>query len=197
LESFEQDLHELDEHLAQHPPPAKPVVFYGSSSIRMWDTLEADFPDAKVTNCGFGGSTMEACAAFFERIVAPLSPSAMVMYAGDNDLWDGNTPAFVEEQLRSLLGKLDTSFGDVPLLLLNVKPSPTRLSMRDRMEETNQRFVSVCAERPHTRVLDIFTPMLRHGEPRYELYLEDGIHLSRAGYALWTELVQGARGGIF
>src|SRR4051812_8512091 len=42
---------------AAHPAPGG-IVFVGSSSIRRWTTLAADFPGLPVINRGFGGSTM-------------------------------------------------------------------------------------------------------------------------------------------
>src|SRR5208337_3077981 len=39
------------------PPP---VAFYGSSSIRLWETLQEDFPGIGVVNLGFGGSSLAA-----------------------------------------------------------------------------------------------------------------------------------------
>src|SRR4051812_22210224 len=38
------------------PPPKGGILFIGSSTIRRWQTLEADFPDRKVINRGFGGT---------------------------------------------------------------------------------------------------------------------------------------------
>ena len=66
----------------------RPPVFYGSSSIRLWITLAEDF-DPRVLNLGFGGSTLEACDYFFSRLVMPVSPRSLLLYAGDNDLGDG------------------------------------------------------------------------------------------------------------
>ncbi len=44
-------------------------------------------------NLGFGGSTLAACAWFFDPIVAPVShPQTLILYAGDNDLGDGRHP---------------------------------------------------------------------------------------------------------
>ncbi|CAF4466122.1 unnamed protein product, partial [Adineta steineri] len=37
------------------------VVFYGSSSIVMWNTLAQDFSDYTTLNRGFGGSTLVEC----------------------------------------------------------------------------------------------------------------------------------------
>ena len=35
-----------------HPPPQDAILFVGSSSIRLWKTLAADFPQHKVVNRG-------------------------------------------------------------------------------------------------------------------------------------------------
>jgi hypothetical protein len=56
-----------------HPP-----VFYGSSSIRLWDTLGQDV-DPRVMNLGFGGATLEACDYFFPRLVPPLHPRSLLL----------------------------------------------------------------------------------------------------------------------
>jgi hypothetical protein len=41
-----------------HPPPQQGVLLVGSSSIRMWTTLAADFPGVPVIDRGFGGSAI-------------------------------------------------------------------------------------------------------------------------------------------
>ena len=39
-----------------NPPNPGGVLFVGSSSIRLWQTLQSDFPGVPVLNRGFGGS---------------------------------------------------------------------------------------------------------------------------------------------
>jgi lysophospholipase L1-like esterase len=198
MDWYESEVEQLVVRLREHVAAPSPVVFYGSSSIRMWDSLQADFSDARVVNCGFGGSTMEACAWFFARVVRPLNPSAVVLYAGDNDLGDGHQPEFVLEQLGKLLAQLDASGGPpVPLALLAIKPSPARWSLRGAIERTNAGLRARASERPCTRYVDVYTPMLERGQPRSELFLDDGLHLSQRGYALWREVLQRERTGIF
>src|SRR5437868_13542962 len=41
-----------------HPPPERPIVFVGSSSIRFWDTLQKDMAPLPVLNRGFGGAQL-------------------------------------------------------------------------------------------------------------------------------------------
>jgi hypothetical protein len=66
---YEAEVTALEQTLRSSPLPKRVIAFYGSSSIRMWSTLAADFPDLPVINLGFGGSTLAACAYFFERLV--------------------------------------------------------------------------------------------------------------------------------
>ncbi|WP_245747198.1 hypothetical protein [Frateuria terrea] len=74
------------------PAPAGAVLFAGSSSIRLWHTLAADFPELPTINRGFGGSEIADSAYFAEQLIGPYHPRAIVMYAGGNDLADGKSP---------------------------------------------------------------------------------------------------------
>ena len=56
MELFKEEVEQLEKAVANHPTQS--VVFYGSSTIRRWTTLEQDFPQAKLINLGFGGSTL-------------------------------------------------------------------------------------------------------------------------------------------
>ncbi len=73
------------------PPPAHPIVFVGSSSIRLWDTLQQDMAPLPVLNRGFGGARLSSVVHFVDRVVVQYRPRAVVLYAGDNDL-DASVP---------------------------------------------------------------------------------------------------------
>src|SRR6266404_8259142 len=69
-----------------NPPKPGVIVFIGSSSIRNWDTLQKDMHPLYVINRGFGGSQLAHVNVYAPKVVLPYSPSAVVLYAGDNDL---------------------------------------------------------------------------------------------------------------
>src|SRR5258706_12423719 len=94
---WEPDIRKFEEADRQQAPAKGAVVFIGSSSIRMWKDLAADFPDTKVINRGFGGSELADSTYFADRIVIPYQPRMVVLYAGDNDLAAGKTPQQVFE----------------------------------------------------------------------------------------------------
>src|SRR5690606_17889033 len=55
---WEPDIQAFEAADREQPPTPGGVVFVGSSSIRMWETLQEDFEGLDVVNRGFGGSEM-------------------------------------------------------------------------------------------------------------------------------------------
>src|ERR1700694_6142818 len=62
------------------PPRPGSIVFVGSSSIRMWATLDRDFPGVPVLNRGFGGSEAGGVAPFPQRLCFPYRPRGRAFF---------------------------------------------------------------------------------------------------------------------
>ena len=71
--------------------PLDPIVFVGSSSIRMWKTADY-FTGFPIINRGFGGSHLSDVNFFINETVIKYKPRIIVLYAGDNDIAAGKTP---------------------------------------------------------------------------------------------------------
>lgn len=169
------------------------VVFYGSSSIRMWNTLEEDFPEIKPVNLGFGGSTLAACVWFFERIMMYYEPKAIIVYAGDNDLGDGRNSEEIFIFYQMLATKIANRFGDeLSCYFISIKPSLSRWHMVDRLRYTNNLIESEIIKcNNNWKFIDVFKRMLdRSGNPEGKYFSQDGLHLSTEGYRLWKEVVR-------
>ena len=82
-----------------NPPPRGGIEFIGSSSIRMWESLAADFPGQPVFNRGFGGSEVRDSTWYADRIVVPYAPCKVFFYAGDNDLNSGRSAVQVRDDV--------------------------------------------------------------------------------------------------
>lgn len=197
MEWYEDEVRSLEQLQASQPPPAGCVLFYGSSSIRMWTTLEQDFAGLPVVNRGFGGSTMAACSWFFWRLVKPIQPQSLVVYAGDNDLGDGQPAAEVIRQFGFLLSQVDEFLGHIPFTFISIKPSPSRWQLRERILEVNTAIEHRLSGRPHGLFIDVYDLMLNDGRPDEGLFAEDGLHLSAAGYRLWKEALWAHREHVF
>ena len=170
--------------------PAHPVAFYGSSSIRLWDTLGDDFAGVPLVNLGFGGSTLAACDYYLARVVAPLQPRSIIFYAGDNDLGDGQKPDAVVASFVRLHRQVAALPGDIPFGFIAIKPSVARAALWGQIQETNRRIQAEIATRPQSLYLDVWTPMLGpDGGPRPDLFEADGLHMMHAGYRIWWQVL--------
>ena len=192
MDWYEPEVRELEKKPA---PVSCPVVFYGSSTIRLWPRLERD---GRAVNRGFGGSTLEACVYFFERLVVPLHPRSLVIYAGDNDLGDGRSADQVLLFFRQLTAKIERCLPGVPFGLISVKVSPARAGIADRIRRANELLRQEVERHPAAYFIPIVDAMLdSKGQPRPELFLADGLHLSLTGYRLWEQLLEPFENRIF
>jgi len=173
-----------------NPPQPGGVVFVGSSSIRGWKTLAADFPDHNVINRGFGGSEMADSAHFANRIVTPYNPRMVFVYAGDNDIASGKAPEVVLKGFREFVRNVRRDAPCAKIGFISIKPSPSRWKFADKMREANELVKDYCRQY-NLAYVDVFGPMLEPdgSRPRQELFLADNLHMNRAGYTLWTSLV--------
>jgi lysophospholipase L1-like esterase len=174
------------------PPPNQPLLFTGSSSIRMWTGLAAAFPGQPVLNRGFGGSEMSDLLHYYDRIIRPYRPSLLFVYEGDNDLNSGLTPESVASAYSRLVERVKQDLPDTHTVLIAVKPSPSRIRLLDAQRDLNARLRALADADPAVSFVDVFSPMLdAAGVPRPELYLGDRLHMTSAGYDVWRFVIHG------
>jgi hypothetical protein len=53
---FQSEIDEFKKLDGLQNPPKNPIIFVGSSSFRLWNNLQTDFPAYPILNRGFGGS---------------------------------------------------------------------------------------------------------------------------------------------
>jgi lysophospholipase L1-like esterase len=162
------------------------VLFYGSSTFTLWHDLEEQFPGFDVLNHGFGGSHLTDCLHFFDRLVVPVRPRAIVLYAGDNDLDFGARPEDVRANLKEFMDRKRRALGDIPVAYVSVKVSPARFHIMFKISYTNYILENFVREQPDMAYIDTMRRMTARG--RLELldyYSEDPLHMNPAGYRIW------------
>jgi lysophospholipase L1-like esterase len=174
-----------------NPPPGSAVLFIGSSSIRFWKTLATDFPGYRVINRGFGGSDLDDATAFADRIVAPYRPAALVMYAGDNDLQGGDTPEQVRDDFAAFVAKVRQTQPALPIAFIAIKPSVARVALLPNILRADKLIREWAMTQKNVAFLDVVPAMLdAKGQPKPDLFIEDGLHMTAKGYALWVAQVK-------
>jgi lysophospholipase L1-like esterase len=175
----------------EHAPPPGGVVFVGSSSIRLWQGLEQQFPSGgTVIKRGFGGSRLSDCVRYLNRLVIPYRPRLVLVYAGDNDLAEGRTPQEVLRQFEAFAQGIHRALPETRVAFISVKPSPARAHIIAKARAANALVHRYTASQEWLDYIDVFTPMLGpDGNPRKELFRADALHLNAAGYALWKTAI--------
>ena len=187
---WETEIKKFEESDKKNPPPRGAVVFIGSSSIRLWQSLSVDFPGIKVINRGFGGSELADSTYYVDRIVIPYQPRMIVLYAGDNDLANGKTPLQVFEDYKAFVARVQRKLPATKIAFISIKPSPSRASLLQSMKDANGLIKAYASHDKRLIYIDVFTPMLgKDGSARPELFGPDRLHMNSAGYRLWKLVV--------
>ncbi|WP_407354211.1 SGNH/GDSL hydrolase family protein [Luteimonas sp. R10] len=175
---------------AADPPPAHPVVFTGSSSVRLWTTLAEDFPGRPVLNRGFGGSHVRDAVHYADEVAIRYRPSRILLYAGDNDTMDGRGPQQVLADFQAFVARVHQDLPGTPIAFIAIKPSPSRIHLLEVQRASNALVRDWAARTPDVDYIDVFTPMLgADGRPRPELFVGDALHMNADGYALWRDII--------
>jgi lysophospholipase L1-like esterase len=187
---FAKEIAAFDAADAKSPPAKGGIVFTGSSSIRLL-SLPKVFPGLEALNRGFGGSHISEVNHYLDRLVLRHQPSIVVFFCGTNDLWDKKPLDQVEEDFTEFRTRLFAKLPEAKLIVMAIRPSPARVSIRDVEAAMNARFKKAADADPRiTFVSGSWDRFLEDaGKPDPKLFVEDGLHMSDAGYAIWKELL--------
>lgn len=187
---FKQEVETLIDTRINKSEGQHSVVFYGSSSFRLWDTLSEDIPEINSTNIAFGGSTIKDCIEYYDVLLGQLSPSQILFYAGDNDIANGASVDVVLDRFDLLLKKIRKDFPSTPFTFLSIKPSPIRMEYLHTIQIVNKKIQERIQDQPFCSYLDIHTAMMDGHQVRKELFSEDELHMNASGYAIWNTIVR-------
>ena len=195
-----KDIQAFAEQDRTSKPPTSAVVFYGSSTMRLWNLAES-FPGIETVNRGFGGAHMADLPHHVRQLVVPLRPRVVVMYAGGNDIERGAMPEDIVANFARTVRFIQVPWPETKIVVFGVKATPALAKEMTKIRETNRQ-LQAYAERerprlPNTRelgdivFLDVEKAILDpKGQPRKDLFLEDGVHLTPAGYKLYTDMLR-------
>ena len=186
---FQSEIELFKEWDQKNSYPAEAVLFIGSSSIRMWPTRQA-FSEYPVINRGFGGAQTSDVVNFYDVVVKPYDARIILLYAGDNDIADGKTAPQVFEDYIELVDRILQDKPAVKFVYLPVKPSPSRFARWEEMKRLNLMIKEYNQKNPRLFYVDTATALLDSaGAPDTKYFVEDLLHLSETGYAVWQKIL--------
>lgn len=163
------------------------LVLVGSSSFRFWPETDTVFAHYDVVNAGFGGSCFEDLWRLRGPLIYSLEPDVLLIYEGDNDLFDGVPEPVILDAASRLLQELAQRLPATRLVVVAPKASPARYHLSKDYMSLNAKLKSIVKEQSATWVDFWGAQHKEDGTLRDDLFLADQLHLNRKGYSVWVE----------
>ena len=211
LESVAKDFGKLERFAAANAALApathgqRRVVFFGDSITDNWSkpTYGGFFPGKPYVNRGIGGQTTGQMLLRFRPDVLALSPRAVVILAGTNDL-SGNTgpvsPETIESNLANMIElarahKIGVALASL-LPVCDCKSSPDGKPIKRTQDRPpasiialNKRLAAL-AMKYKVAYLDYFSALVDAQGALKAPLTDDGLHPNASGYAVMAPLAE-------
>lgn len=174
-------------------PPAKgAILFVGSSSFRGWTNVQEYFPEHKIINRGFGGSSLPHVIQYASDIIFPYQPRQVLIYCGENDFTSAEVTAeIVYERFIELFGLIRDKLPATQIDFVSLKPSPSRVKYIPEMIRANGMIRAFIKKQSRSAYIDVYSKMLLpDGSPMPEIFKADKLHMNEKGYAIWQKAIK-------
>jgi lysophospholipase L1-like esterase len=188
---FEDEVNALVEKYNNTPWEKGGVVFTGSSSIRLWNTLEKDFPKVNIINTGFGGSQTHDLLMYLNELVISFEPQKVLIYVGENDINAEKSIRQLMNEYGLIMERVSASIPEVEFYFIGVKPSPVRWEKNGQMQAFNAELMNLGQSKKNVTYIDVWTKMLdKNGKPKENLFVSDRLHMNQKGYKIWNKAIK-------
>lgn len=194
VERWESDIQRFETLDRTETYPDDSILFIGSSSVRLWKTMGEDLAPYPVIRRGFGGAKISDVAWYAERLIDPHEFQALVFFIGGNDIWgtpEDKTPDELSAFAEYLIDHARSDHPEAPIFFIEITPSPRRWKIQPDVDAGNAALGAVCARISNVYFIETREQFLgADGIPRPELFAEDQLHLSEAGYEVWAGTIK-------
>lgn len=169
------------------------ILFIGSSTIRLWDSLERDVAPYKTIKRGFGGAKFCDLAIHCPRLADGLSYRAAVVFVA-NDIKgevSDKEPAEMKRLARITIESLKARNPSAPVIILSITATPSRFAYWNRIQSANRTLSTLASEMQGVYFLETEKHYLTmDGKPIEKYFVEDRLHQTPEGYQLLGSLVK-------
>ena len=187
---FSFEIKNLLSKVEQNKKMESPIIFYGSSTIRLWKSLNEDFKDVDVINLGFGGAYIDSLSKNFNLLINFLNPKAIVIYLGGNDLNLSLSPEEVIFKIKKFVEKINEKYPNTNIGYITIKPSVERKNKLSDIKKINKGVKLIANDFPKLVYIDVYNKLLDKGKVTSKFLLQDGLHLNKEGYKVLTRAVK-------
>lgn len=193
VQAWEKDIQKFEQLDKSESYPEDAILFAGSSSIRLWTTLEKDMVPYHVIQRGYGGAKLSDFIIYAGRIFDSHQCKAIVLFIA-NDITGSEmdkTPKAVAELFRKVLKIIRKVHPSTPVFWIEVSPTASRWKVWPEIQKANTLIKDICDNQRNTYFIKTdFAFLNENGVPKEELFRDDKLHLTEKGYEVWKEIIK-------
>lgn len=199
-EKWGKKIAELESRDATETHPEDAILFVGSSSIRLWDSIAEDMAPYPVIQRGYGGAKFSDGAVFAERLITPHRYRAVVLFFG-NDIAGKESDAEPEEVVgwfKRVAGVAKRHQPGSEVFCIGVTPTSSRWDVWPEVVELNAALERACLRDRRLHYITTASAFLgEDGKPEDRHFKEDRLHLNAGGYDRWATLIKARLRQVF
>lgn len=157
------------------------------SAVFLGDSVTMEFPASTVApnslNFAIGGQTSAELLESARTYRSIEQARIVFVMAGTNDI-RRNQDDGLEDRYRAILALVPPNTPTI----MSSPPASTSIDM-GKLRKARNAAERACADRPLCRFVDLQSAMLTNSKPDPTLLVQDGIHLSPKGAALWRSML--------
>ena len=205
----------------QEPIEKGKILFYGHSLFTRWGSpkwgyrrMDEDIRmkdgSLAVVNHGFGTSTSEEMLYYYDRMVRPWEPRALVVASFGNDGMYGYSPEETMNAIARMLHWARTDFPGIKLFLLEPHPTPKgkKETMPDKWNNglhKRKKYIEMlhiyAQTHEDTKVIELWNQPELFETPedvgdfrkvREDIFVADQVHPNQAGYDIFGKILRQA-----
>ncbi len=169
------------------------ILFMGSSSIRLWKTLQDDMKPYEAIRRGYGGASYSDLIHFTEAIVRPHQVDGIVIFVA-NDIRaqpDDKQPEEVLVLFQEVVRLIRKHHADTPIFSIAVTPTPSRWAAWNQIAKSNSLIEEYCNSTDNLHFIKTAHGFINtEGLPDSSLFVQDMLHQNEKGYAVWSGIIK-------
>jgi len=173
-----------------NPEPQNAIVFAGSSIFHFWTTLVDDMAPLPVINQAFSGARMHSVFNAMDKLIVPYNPKIIVYYCGSNDINDGAESSDILFGFEKFVSAVRDKLPSIIVYFVSINKAPQKMDKWSVIDDSNEKIKNWCEKTDGFYFIEINLPFLIDGQPRPDLFLEDGLHFRPQAYVEFKKIIK-------
>jgi len=164
------------------------ILFIGHSLIEFFDWPKR-FPYHRVANLGVAGETVEGLLSRVEKITKEDSSADLIfIMTGLNNVAMEDFDFF--DSCKKILERLSTAYPSARIFIHSLLPTLVDFIPDESIQSVNDSLKELVKD-TKVEFLDIYKLFIdEKGRTMKDYLLDDGVHLSDKGYAVWSKALE-------